>query len=302
MSRYDGLIIPRSYSEYLNKTDSATLSQMLQQLTGLWSHAVSAGDNKPVTSDAVYEALTDAATIQQALQLPGVLSGAVAAGDNKAVKSSAVNAILQFFTQNQPKADFNDCNNAPLGFACSKNLANAPLNTSNYVYLLTLNINNDSNCVEQLAFIINNIHTYRRIKSGGNWGSWYKMALSDDLINKSYGGEIGHTREQFAKLTINVTNPYSTSIIALTGRGASMALIGICANDSGNANVRTYLKDVGSYEAGFFYKPISNSKIELYWYTSAYTQCSNYQIISNTENTELTEDTVNSLPEGAIQL
>ncbi len=53
MSRYDGLIIPRSYSEYLNKTDSATLSQMLQQLTGLWSHAVSAGDQKPVTSDAV---------------------------------------------------------------------------------------------------------------------------------------------------------------------------------------------------------------------------------------------------------
>lgn len=56
MSRYDGLIIPRSYSEYINKTDAATL--------------------------------------QQALQLSGVLSGAVAAGDNKAVKSSAVNAAL----------------------------------------------------------------------------------------------------------------------------------------------------------------------------------------------------------------
>lgn len=56
MSRYDGLIIPRSYSEYINKTDAATL--------------------------------------QQALQLPGVLSGAVAAGDNKAVKSSAVNSSL----------------------------------------------------------------------------------------------------------------------------------------------------------------------------------------------------------------
>ena len=63
MSRYDGLIIPRSYSEYLNKTDSATLSQMLQHLTGLWSHAVSAGDNKPVTSDAVYEAFTNLETM-----------------------------------------------------------------------------------------------------------------------------------------------------------------------------------------------------------------------------------------------
>ena len=57
MSRYDGLIIPRSYSEYINKTDAATL--------------------------------------QQALQLYGVLSGAVADGDNKAVKSSAVNEALK---------------------------------------------------------------------------------------------------------------------------------------------------------------------------------------------------------------
>ena len=57
MSRYDGLIIPRSYSEYINKTDAATL--------------------------------------QQALQLPGVLSGAVAAGDNKAVTSNAVNGFLK---------------------------------------------------------------------------------------------------------------------------------------------------------------------------------------------------------------
>lgn len=56
MSRYDGLIIPRSYSEYINKTDAATL--------------------------------------QQALQLSGVLSGAVAAGDNKAVKSGAVATTL----------------------------------------------------------------------------------------------------------------------------------------------------------------------------------------------------------------
>ena len=56
MSRYDGLIIPRSYNEYINKTDPVAMSQ--------------------------------------ALQLPGVLSGAVAAGDNKAVKSSAVNSAL----------------------------------------------------------------------------------------------------------------------------------------------------------------------------------------------------------------
>ena len=58
MSRYDGLIIPRSYSEYINKTDSATLQQALQ-LSGVLSGAVAAGDNKAVTSNAVYNALAE---------------------------------------------------------------------------------------------------------------------------------------------------------------------------------------------------------------------------------------------------
>ena len=56
MSRYDGLIIPRSYSEYINKTDAATLQQALQ-LSGVLSGAVAAGDNKAVTSNAVNTAL-----------------------------------------------------------------------------------------------------------------------------------------------------------------------------------------------------------------------------------------------------
>ena len=70
MSRYDGLIIPRSYSEYINKTDAATL--------------------------------------QQALQLSGVLSGTVAAGDNKAVKSDAVNTKLQNYQTQLNKIGFRD--------------------------------------------------------------------------------------------------------------------------------------------------------------------------------------------------
>ena len=56
MSKYDGLIIPRSYSEYINKTDAATLQQALQ-LPGVLSEAVVAGDNKAVTSNAVNGAL-----------------------------------------------------------------------------------------------------------------------------------------------------------------------------------------------------------------------------------------------------
>ena len=58
MSRYDGLIIPRSYSEYINKTDAATLQQALQ-LSGVLSGAVAAGDNKAVTSNAVNRALAN---------------------------------------------------------------------------------------------------------------------------------------------------------------------------------------------------------------------------------------------------
>ena len=58
MSRYDGLIIPRSYSEYINKTDAATLQQALQ-LSGVLSGAVAYGDNKAVTSNAVYNALAE---------------------------------------------------------------------------------------------------------------------------------------------------------------------------------------------------------------------------------------------------
>ena len=56
MSRYDGLIIPRSYSEYINKTDAATLQQALQ-LNNVLAQEVAAGNNKAVKSSAVATAL-----------------------------------------------------------------------------------------------------------------------------------------------------------------------------------------------------------------------------------------------------
>ena len=52
MSRYDGLIIPRSYSEYINKTDAATLQQALQQ-SGVMDAVPTAGSNHPVKSGGV---------------------------------------------------------------------------------------------------------------------------------------------------------------------------------------------------------------------------------------------------------
>ena len=56
MSRYDGLIIPRSYSEYINKTDAATLSQALQ-LGGVLDSAPTEDSVKAVKSGGVYTAL-----------------------------------------------------------------------------------------------------------------------------------------------------------------------------------------------------------------------------------------------------
>jgi hypothetical protein len=86
MGRYDGLIIPRSYSEYINKTDAATLSQALQlnnalddtptedsrggvrsggvfdalagkQPTLTFDNVPTEDSDNPVTSDGIYDAL-----------------------------------------------------------------------------------------------------------------------------------------------------------------------------------------------------------------------------------------------------
>ena len=80
MSRYDGLIIPRSYSEYINKTDAATLQQALQ-LSGVLSGAVAAGDNKAVTSDAVNGALTNYATKSDLERYSSILSPYMSLGN-----------------------------------------------------------------------------------------------------------------------------------------------------------------------------------------------------------------------------
>lgn len=58
MSRYDGLIIPRSYSEYINKTDAATLQQALQ-LSGVMDNAPTAGSSKAARSSGIKSALID---------------------------------------------------------------------------------------------------------------------------------------------------------------------------------------------------------------------------------------------------
>lgn len=90
MSRYDGLIIPRSYSEYINKTDAATLQQALQ-LNNVLAQNVAANDNRAVTSNAVNTKLN--------LKLEDYVKTAdiadkVESGNMNAVTSNAVNGAI----------------------------------------------------------------------------------------------------------------------------------------------------------------------------------------------------------------
>lgn len=59
MSRYDGLIIPRSYSEYINKTDAATLSAAIaqaMQLGGVSDAYPTANSTKIAQSGGIFKA------------------------------------------------------------------------------------------------------------------------------------------------------------------------------------------------------------------------------------------------------
>ena len=86
MSRYDGLIIPRSYSEYINKTDAATLLQALQ-LSGVMDNTPTANSNHPTKSSGVYTALAGK-------QATLTFDNAPTNGSNNPVKSSGIyNAI-----------------------------------------------------------------------------------------------------------------------------------------------------------------------------------------------------------------
>ena len=154
MSRYDGLIIPRSYSEYINKTDAATL--------------------------------------QQALQLSGVLSGAVAAGDNKAVKSNAVKTALKKYNYANATAlkssdDFNNiksegyyyCDGAimPSNYPSGIRLGNL------YNFILHVYPQGNTGRIVQEFTTINGQCKYIRFYGLVSWSEWGKITTDKDNGN-----------------------------------------------------------------------------------------------------------------------
>ena len=56
MSKYDGLIIPRGYNDYISKTDAATLLNALQ-LSGVMSNSPTKDSSLPVKSGGVWNAI-----------------------------------------------------------------------------------------------------------------------------------------------------------------------------------------------------------------------------------------------------
>ena len=86
MSRYDGLLIPRSYSEYINKTDAATLLQALQ-LSGVMDNAPTANSNHPTKSGGVYTALAGK-------QATLTFDDAPTSSSNNPVKSGGIKSAL----------------------------------------------------------------------------------------------------------------------------------------------------------------------------------------------------------------
>ncbi len=197
MSRYDGLIIPRSYSEYINKTDAATL--------------------------------------QQALQLSGVLSGAVAAGDNKAVKSSAVNAALSEYDIKYDTTVIRDFNLAIPALGKEKlylipangTQQNKPDSTT-VQWLLRVNrkpvqsgISNEQRVIQEAICFSGAGHEIkyflRTATSSDNgitweWGTWEKVVTESEISNNRGVLEktvtINHGNNVHTVVTLNTEGTY----------------------------------------------------------------------------------------------
>ena len=152
MSRYDGLIIPRSYSEYINKTDAATLQQALQ-LPGVLSEAVAAGDNKAVTSNAVNGALMDKANKTDLAGYVRCFESVPGNNWNNAIEEGTYNIAYDGVA--------NQIENKPSLFAVKVIVNKADINDLNYVY--------------QTAYTCENSIRIRMQKSNGSWTEWQDL-------------------------------------------------------------------------------------------------------------------------------
>lgn len=155
MSRYDGLIIPRSYSEYINKTDAATLQQALQ-LGGVLAQQVSAGNNAAVTSNAVNGALTEYVQGRRVLFTKGMdLNTVITAGEYYANTDALGNSLL-----------------------------NRPSFSSGNLYGCSMSVYSSTNGgVVQILHTVNGNYSRWTDNNGTTWGNWSKLSTEQDVNN-----------------------------------------------------------------------------------------------------------------------
>ena len=182
MSRYDGLIIPRSYSEYINKTDAATLLQALQ-LSGVMDNAPTANSNHPTKSSGVYTAL---AGKQATLTFDDIPTN----GSNNPVKSGGIyTELLKYVSKDRIPyntltngQNINNLRTPGIYQAPSDSIGNSligrPSDYSIYSsWLIVLKTNNET--MTQILIANRNMYFRTANSTTANWSDWYKFNVTN---------------------------------------------------------------------------------------------------------------------------
>ena len=90
----------------------------------------------------------------------------------RSVTSNAVAEVLKNYLTNISRSSLTDCNTADAGLLCANNVANAPNGTQGFIYVLTLNFDDNVYYRVQVCFPISSSTVYIRYKSNGTWGTW----------------------------------------------------------------------------------------------------------------------------------
>ena len=200
MSRYDGLIIPRSYSEYINKTDAATLSQALQ-LPSVMDSTPTENSNRPVKSGGIYTAL---AGKQPTLTFDTIPTE----GSNNPVESGGIYTAL---AGKQPTLTFDTIPTEGSENPVTSDAVYVAL--KNYQKRITCNITSSNN------FEISIENDYSSWIIGGlaqGQGAFSEfLNLSREDINKTYGYVKLEYSASEKKITLSSTSNYDSSITLL---------------------------------------------------------------------------------------
>ncbi|WP_147613012.1 pyocin knob domain-containing protein [Treponema pectinovorum] len=169
MSRYNGLIIPRSYNDYINKTDGVTLKKVFQQVL---SKTVIENDNNAVTGGAVAEAL------KGKLDKKEIDTEVIKDSKNLITSGAVKNALENYEKKEVFKGDLNNLKDNGI-YLIDGTSTNAP----NKSYAIVKVYNNGWLVQEWYSEFHSNERYYRTSTDGTGWSNWQQIALKSDLSN-----------------------------------------------------------------------------------------------------------------------